>query len=432
MNDTLPRESKPIKLVYVIGRYPELTDTFIDREIEALRRLGKYEVRTLSLRYPKTIKSFSSEQKATLAKTLYIVPSRWSNFNFTAFIQANLHFMVSRPFVYFQTILYLLTRPHPNIHVRVKTFIHILLGIYAAYRLRHEEIDHIHAHFIDRSVVVALVISRLLGKSYSLTAHAVDIYTKAILIPEKITNACFVITVSQYNKEYLLRTYPGIDPDKVHILHPWVDVSDFTHSSNRPVHPRFQILSVGRLVEKKGHSDLIDACHLLQEQGFDFETRIVGEGPLRTDLEGRIAHYTLQDRVHLMGGQSPDQVRELLSGWADVFTLPCVIASNGDRDGMPVSLAEAMAMELPVISTDIIGISELVQPDTGILIPPHNPAALAEAIRTISMQDHSTRRIMGLKGRAVVEAEFNLLKGTQELADLFCTSIAENTCEGSA
>jgi glycosyltransferase involved in cell wall biosynthesis len=133
-----------------------------------------------------------------------------------------------------------------------------------------------------------------------------------------------------------------------------------------------------------------------------------------------------------MGGQSPDLVRELLSDWADVFTLPCVIASNGDRDGIPVSLAEAMAMELPVISTDIIGISELVQPDTGILIPPHNPAALAEAIRTISMQDHSTRRIMGLKGRAVVEAEFNLLKGTQELADLFCTSIAENTCAGSA
>ncbi len=87
------------------------TDTFIDQQIEALRRLGKYEVRTLSLRYPKTIKSFSSEQEAALTKTLYIVPSRWSNFDFTAFIQANLHFMVSRPFVYFQTFLYIINTP---------------------------------------------------------------------------------------------------------------------------------------------------------------------------------------------------------------------------------------------------------------------------------------------------------------------------------
>jgi glycosyltransferase involved in cell wall biosynthesis len=114
----------------------------------------------------------------------------------------------------------------------------------------------------------------------------------------------------------------------------------------------------------------------------------------------------------------------LLREWADVFVLPCVIAKNGDRDGIPVSLAEAMAMELPVISTDIVGIRELVQPGTGILVPPHDPEALSEALRTIATQNYSAS--MGHQGRKVIDREFNLLKGTQELAGFFMQAITKD------
>jgi glycosyltransferase involved in cell wall biosynthesis len=272
---------------------------------------------------------------------------------------------------------------------------------------------------MDRAALVALVISRFLGKSYSFTAHAADIYTKASLAREKINNASFMITVSQYNKQHLLKSFPGINADKIHVLHPWVDVYQFTPSAERPAHERLHILSVGRLVEKKGHIDLIDALYFLHTKGIESECQIVGDGPLHTKLREHIVHLGLQDSVHLLGGLPQAEVMKLLREWADVFVLPCVIARNGDRDGIPVSLAEAMAMELPVISTDIVGIRELVQPGTGILVPPHDPVALADALHAIAIQDRPSSTRMGRQGREIVDSEFNLLKGTQELAGLF-------------
>lgn len=425
MNGALNQPLKPIKLAYIIGTYPGLTMTFIDREIQTLRRLGTCQVRTLSMRSPDSVSSLSAEQKAACANTLYLIPPRWSKFNYLAFIAANLYFVVTRPLVFFNTLIYLLTRPHPDNHSRLQTLLHFEEGVYAAYLLRHEGIDHLHAHFIDRAVLVALVAGRLLDKPYSLTAHAADIYTRAVLVREKLSNARFVVTVSQYNKNHLLKTYPGIDPGKIHILHPWVDVAQFVPPASRPIRPRFHILSVGRLVEKKGHADLIDACALLHEQGLDFECQIVGEGPLRGELEKRITGHALEAKVHLLGPLPPERVLELLGLWADVFALPCVIASNGDRDGIPVSLAEAMAMELPVVSTDIVGIRELVQPGAGLLVPPHDAKALAGALHYISLHDQPTRLKMGQAGRAIVTAEFNLLNGTKILANLFLGAIAE-------
>lgn len=410
---------KPMKLVYLIGTYPELTNTFIDREIITLRRLGNFQIQIVSIRSPSTIELFSSEQKALYQETVYLIPPRWTKFNYPAFILSNLYFIFSRPLVYFGTLIYLLTHSFPGIKAWMMVTLYFWQGVYAANLLRRKDFDHLHVHFMDRAVLVAMVINRFLGKSYSFTAHAADIYTKAALVREKINNAKFVITVSQYNKQYLLKAYPGINAEKIYVLHPWVDLSQFVPLTDRPIHDRLQILSVGRLVEKKGHLNLIDACYLLRQQGFDTECRIVGDGPLYVELKERIANRDLLDRVHLLGGRPQGDVMHLLREWADIFVLPCVIAKNGDRDGIPVSLAEAMAMELPVISTNIVGINELVQSGTGLLIPPHDPPALAEALRTIAIQGQPGKIRMGRMGREVVDREFDLLKGTQELAGYF-------------
>ncbi len=420
-------DSRPIKLVYLVGRYPELTTTFIEREIGMLRQLGGVEIQPVSIRYPLTSRAVSPAQQAVREETFYLIPESWLAFDFLGFLLGNLRFMLLRPLVYFGTLLYLLAHDHPDLKARLKTSLHFLQGAYAAHVLRKWDFDHLHAHFIDRAVVVALIVGRLLDKPYSLTAHANSIFSRKILIREKIINARFMVTVSEYNKRYLLDSYPGLYSDKIHILHPWVDLAKLVPPASRPAHERLHILSVGRLVEKKGHAYLVEACHHLQERGVDFQCRVVGSGPLKPELEAMIARYHLEERVHLMGGQPQSEVLRLLETWADVFALPCVVAKDGDRDGIPVSLAEAMAMELPVVSTDIVGISELVQPGTGILVPPHDALALVEALQAVHARPLAVRAEMGRQGRRLVDAKFNLTKGTAQLAHLFQDSLPKNT-----
>lgn len=423
IEDIHTKKKETIKLVYLIGTYPELTNTFIDREITTLRQLGKFQIQIMSLRYPITIDSCSPEQKNLYQETIYLIPERWTDFKFISFILANFYYMFSHPKVYFSTLFELLSQPMSSYKSSRLTILHFLQGVYAAYILRSKQFDHIHVHFMDRAVLVALVVGRLLGKTYSFTAHAADIYTKATHVQQKIENATFMVTVSKYNKKHLLTTYPGIQADKIHILHPWVDITQFTPNGTQPIHDGLHILSVGRLVEKKGHIDLIEAIHYLVGKKVDVECQIVGEGPLHSQLMERINKHGLQNHVQLLGGLPQKNVLGLLKNWADVFVLPCVIAKNGDRDGIPVSIAEAMAMELPVISTDIVGINELIQPGSGLLVPPHAPAVLGEALYEIVTQNPSTTIKMGQRGREIIENEFNLYKGTQELAELFTSTV---------
>ncbi len=405
---------KQIKLLYIIGTYPEISTTFIDREISILRQQPNIKLDTISIRHPVTIAATMPEYKEARDSTLYLTPLNWLTMIF-----ANLFFIFSRPIPYISTKLYLFTRPHDSLKLRFMTLIHFYIGVYAAFQVRQRDFDHIHVHFIDRSVTVALVMGRLLSKSYSLTAHANSIFVKKVLISEKIENAKFMVTVSKHNKAHLVENYPRIKGEKIHIFHPWVDVSRFVPPESRPINEKLQIFSVGRLVEKKGHKYLIEACHFLQEAGIDFECRVAGDGPLRQELTDIITRHKLEDKVKLLGAQPQSEVIKHLESWADVFVLPCVIAKDGDRDGIPVSIAEAMAMGLPIISTDIVGVGELVQPGTGILTPPHDSSAVADALKTINAESQENRINLGKQGRKVVEREFNLVKDTTELAELF-------------
>ena len=177
-----------------------------------MRQLGDVEVQPVSIRYPLTPGSISPEHQAIRQETLYLIPKRWAEFNFSAFITGNLYFILMHPVKYWSVLLYLLTHAHPGFRARLMTVLHFWQGVHAANLLRQKDFDYLHAHFIDRAVVVALVVSRLLGKSYSLTAHAADIYTKKVLIREKISNARFIVTVSQYNKDLSARQLSRVGP----------------------------------------------------------------------------------------------------------------------------------------------------------------------------------------------------------------------------
>jgi glycosyltransferase involved in cell wall biosynthesis len=398
-----------LKVGYILKSFPVLSQTFVLNELATLQTLGvPFEIFSVLNPPPSPV-----EHQVTRSLLKYIIPWRQVRKPVTEVWLANLYLLACCG-----------PRRYQRAHQLTEAgqFFHgwrafARLAYWADY-LRRRGVNHLHAHFGTEGASVARIFATLLQIPFSVTLHANDIFLPPPDLGEKLHEAAFIVTVSQYNKSYLLDTYPGLDPSKIHILHPWVDLSRFTPPTTRASDGVLRLLSVGRLVEKKGHRYLIEACQLLQAQSVDFECRIVGDGPLRPELEAVIAGYDLEERVHLLGALSHSEVLSLLA-WCEVFALPCVIAGDGDRDGMPVALAEAMAMQVPVVSTDIVGIGELVRPGTGRLVPPRDPVALSEALQTIWAAGESDRALMGRRGRDVIAANFNLLEGTRELVSLF-------------
>lgn len=404
-----------MRILYIVGTYPLVTTTFIEREVATLRALGN-KIEMLSIRRPPRQVTAAAEYRAMQNEVRYLLPA-----NLVHLLLAHLYFAMLRPRAYWSLAFWLLTRPHPQLRERVKTLLHFGEGVYAAFLVRGVAFDHIHAHFIDRAALVALCVARLLEKSYSVTAHANDIYRAPVLVREKIHSARFAVTVSEFNKQHLLTHFAGLDAEKIFVLHPWVDMDEFRPPAVHACNSRFRILSVGRLVEKKGQRYLIEACAQLRKQCMDFECIIIGDGPLQQEFKALVNASGLSEHVCLLGAQPKASVLEELRR-ADVFILPAVVARDGDRDGMPVALAEAMAMQVPVISTDIVGIRELVQPGTGYLVPPNDASVVADAIRSIYSLEQSARVAMGKRGRAVIAKDFELKKGVSQLAELFASS----------
>lgn len=406
------RVERAPKLLYIVGTYPSLTTTFIDREVSRLRALG-IDLRVISIRTPPLEARRLPEYEEEIRRTSYLLPV-------TAPRLARAHLSTFRrhPLRYLKTVAWLVSRHHPSTASRWRSLLHFGEAILAFDIARGLSPDHIHAHFLDRASIVALIVGRFLDVGYSVTAHANDIYVDPVLLKEKLENSAFVVTVSEFNKSHLLGQIPSVIPSRVAVLHPWVDVKAFTPPSPREPNEKLQIVSVGRLVEKKGHAHLIRACALLRDRGLEFTCTIIGSGPLDEELQRLVAEEDLETRVLLAGPLSQTRVRESLVA-ADVFVLACTIASDGDRDGIPVSLAEAMALELPVISTDIVGIGELVQPGTGWLVPDRDPESIANALEQLAQMDVEQRRMVGQAGRRVVAKDFDLATGVQRLADLF-------------
>jgi colanic acid/amylovoran biosynthesis glycosyltransferase len=399
-----------LTLAYIIGTYPQLTTTFIDREIKALQRNG-VDLRVLSIRRPSI--RLSDDQKRLQRDVRYMFPIPWKEL-----IRAHIWYGLRRkPLTYFATLFFLLSRAHPNIRARGKTLLHFVEGVYAAYLLRDTSCDHIHAHFIDRAAVVALIVSRLHGIPYSVTAHANDIYTNPILIHEKLSEAKFISTCTAYNKAYLSRTGKNGTDAKLHCIHHGLDFHeyqvDISKSEGDPL-----ICAIGQLKEKKGFSYLIKACRILKDKGYEFRCQIIGAGPLQSALESLLRELSLEDRVVLRGMLPHEQVIEEYKK-STIFVLPCITGSDGDRDGIPNVILEAMAMKLPVVSTDHSGIPEVVvNGQNGLLVPPADEIALSEAL-AILLDDPDLRQRFGERGREMVTKNFDIHQNVKLLLSHF-------------
>jgi len=390
-------------LVYIIGTYPGLTTTFIDRELRAFRAKG-VDVRVISV-HKRHIK-LSQDQEQLQSITSYLLPVSWSRF-----IMGNLRFVITQPAAYFGTLLKLLTSPHPGFAARFKTLLHFAEGVYAAEQIRERKCDHIHAHFVDRASTMALVASRLLKVPYSVTAHANDIYVKPVLLELKLSQASFVTTCTGYNRQHLEREYKL--NGKLHCFYHGLEL-DAYHPGAPVTTGTLLITSVGQLKEKKGFSYLLEACRILKDKGYDFHCQIIGEGPLRAMLEQKIQDFCLEKHVTLRGAIPHESVIEALKS-STMFVLPCVTASDGDRDGIPNVILEAMAMQLPVVSTDHSGIPEVVSDgENGLLVPAGQADPLAQAMAKL-LDDPALCHQMGERGRQVVREKFDAMTNAEQL-----------------
>jgi colanic acid/amylovoran biosynthesis glycosyltransferase len=406
-------EQRHLKLAYIVGTYPLLTTTFIDREIKALRDNG-VNIQILSIRQPES--GLSEEQLEIQQAVQYILPASLGEV-----VKGHAWFLFWRkPAVYLKTLAYLLTRPHPNFRARFKSILHFGSGVHAAYLLRNKHFDHLYAHFIDRAAVVALVASRLLGIPYSLSAHANDIYLNPVLLHEKLSGAKFVATCTRYNLSYLSGLAKNGTREKIRSIYHGIDVNKFQPAATVP-EGKPLITAVGQLREKKGFYYLVNACCLLKDQGYDFKCQIIGAGPLQKTLESQISRLHLEDTVTLRGALLQEQVIEEYRR-TSIFVLPCVTGSDGDRDGIPNVILEAMAMSIPVISTDHSGIPEAVEDGVnGLLVPTADEIALAGAMAKL-IDDPDLRRRLGERGRNTVIKKFNLDRNAKSLLSEFSYS----------
>lgn len=411
MNDdrAVAGSASPLKLSYVIGRYPVLTETFIDREVQHLLDTG-VDLAIVSIRRPD--RNLSPAQEQLSQRVRYLLPP-----NVPALLWAHITALASRPRTYLGTLAWLLSRPHRG-GPRSRTALHFATGVYVAWVLRRRHGVHLHAHFVDRAATVALVAARFLDATYSVTAHAREIYVKPVLLRERISGAAFVATCTEYNRAHLATLVGARDAAKIVRLYHGLPLADLRNGDPPSSAERPLILAVAQLTERKGLQYLVGACARLRDQGIAFRCEIVGEGDLHDDLQRLIRELGLGSMVTLTGPLSYPQVVARYHR-ASAFVLPCVIAPDGDRDGIPNVILEAMAAGVPVISTPISGIPEVVRDgETGLLVSEANVEELATAILRV-LGDAELRIRLGKAGRQFVEREFDLTRNLVRLTDWF-------------
>jgi glycosyltransferase involved in cell wall biosynthesis len=290
---------------------------------------------------------------------------------------------------------------------------------YVADKARRFGLRHLHAHFATRATEVASLASQMAGIPYSFTAHAYDIYKSDVnfhSLTERIAEAKFVVAISEFTKTYLERLSNGTR-GKIVRLYNGIDLTRFIPNGTPPQIP-FTILCVARLVEKKGLPLLIEASKYLRDRGVVFRCWIVGTGPLGPRLAALIEQWQLREYVFLLG---PCTQREVLARYhaAHLYVLPCLVNSDGNRDGLPVALVEALACGLPVITTPVAGIPEVVRHHyNGLLVPEGNATALANAIEAV-INDHHLYSQLQANARASVVPTFDLGQTAQVLHKLF-------------
>lgn len=428
-------QTRPIhnaEVGYILKGYPRTSETFITNEIYLLEQSG-LKLSIFSIKRLEGQKSHGVVGRISAAVTYLpeTTPSAesgliaWLRRNIPKYGASHWSLFQRRPAAYLLTLFEALRM---RLKYRRRAFIKEFLqaGFVASEVVASGRIRHLHAHFCHTSATVAMLAARLAGVPFSFTAHAKDIYRDDMnpgdLLTVKLQRARFAVTCTRANQKYLDRLRPPQTP--LHAIYHGLDLSLFAGVSaasggERIVGAQPLILSVGRMVEKKGFTYLVEACRLLRDRGYEFNCRIVGGADAHAQtIKSLIAQLELEEIVTLHAAVTQEELRRIYEQ-ATVFALPCQVTDDGDRDGIPNVLVEAMAMELPVVSTDISGIPELVEDRAnGLLVPQKDAPALAAAIEEL-LNDAALRQRLGKAARVTVCRDFDAKQNILSLRKLF-------------
>lgn len=415
------------KIAYLMSRFPHLPETFILREMSELERQGWQIGLYPLIRQKQSV--IHNEAQQWIPKAVNLPFMSWAVF------ASNLRTFARNPRRYLGLFVRTLWENRTSLNFLLRTIALFPKAVYAGHLIQQDGITHIHAHYATHPALVAWIIHNLTGISYSITVHAHDIFVRTEMLPTKLHDASFIIAISEYNREYLAKRYGGGVREKTYVIHCGINPAEYvpfdasvnfneSFPKTRSHQDCLDIIHIGSLQLYKGQRFLVEACALLRQRNIPFHCRIIGGGEESQILEQQIKDLGLQSEIELLGPQSQEMIARLLPT-ADCYVQPSVVTPSGKMEGIPVSLMEAMACQLPVIATAISGIPELVRPEeTGYLVPPEDPQALADAfISVYEDADGAARRAKA--GRFLVLAEFELSSNVAKLSDLFHKTIQD-------
>jgi colanic acid/amylovoran biosynthesis glycosyltransferase len=404
---------------YVLRMFPQASETFVANEVAELERRG-CEVRLYSYRRPAAVVPHALLGRIRapvehLPDPLYRHPR-----GLLASARAIRRLEPER----FERTLRSVTR-HCVRERKADSYRRLLQASDLALRVRATDVRHLHAHFAHGATRVAMLTSQLTGIPFSFTAHARDVFSDDVdfsLLREKAEAAKFVVTVSRFNAAFLAERL-GTAASKLRVVYNGVDLGLFS-PDDAAAREEDLVVGVGRLVEKKGFSSLVEACRILRDQGRPVRCQIVGEGELRGRLQRQIQAARLEGSVHLAGLRAQEELPDLLRR-ATVLAMPAVPAADGNRDALPTVLLEALACGTPVVASRLTGIPEIVDHnDSGLLVEPGDARGLAAAIDLVR-EDPQLRTRLGHSARAKAERCFDLRRNVGGLHELLLESLGE-------
>ncbi|MBA4683802.1 MAG: glycosyltransferase [Planctomycetes bacterium] len=406
---------QPLKVGYILKMFPRLSETFILNEILELERQG-VEVEVFSLMAPGDGRFHGSlsELKLTIEYVLREKPeSYWDKISkFPPGIVPSMErWQLAVDFL--------------REHSIPKELDMLLRAVYIGAEARTRGVQHFHAHFATISTRMAALVNLLYDIPFSFTCHAKDIFRETVnrnLFRELTDHSAFAITVSDFNRQYILDHTPGIDAAKVKRLYNGINMDFFEVPSDRsPLNAEpTKIISVGRLVPKKGFDILLQSIKLLSEEGMDLQVDIIGDGDDQEKLHQMNQRLGLNDKVRFLGALPIEEVRRHCSE-ATMMALACIPDADGNMDALPTVLLEALALDLPAVSTTLTGCPEILAEGTGELVEPGDARALADGIKSMKSRVDSKEWKIG-SARSRAENLFNLSTNVATLKSHFETS----------
>ncbi|HVX84436.1 MAG TPA: glycosyltransferase family 4 protein [Phycisphaerae bacterium] len=401
-----------MRIGYVVSRYPAVSHTFILREVVGLRRLG-WEVVTVSVRAAARGDLLTEADRAEATSTRVLVPrGPLAGLRVLTAVVATL---CGSPARFFRAAKTAWGLHRPGFKGTLWAFFYFLEALILHRLCVRQNLRHLHAHFANVASDVSMIAAVLNGGTFSFTMHGP---TEFFDIPghrlaEKARAATAIFCISDFARSQLMGLLPPGEWGKLHVVHCGVDPGQFaTARAARVVGAPMELLCVARLAPVKGHAILLHALHELVQRGAEARLTLVGDGPLRGDLERLAGELRVSDRVKFMGSVGQDVIHQLYAA-ADVFVLPSF------AEGVPVVLMEAMAAGCPVVATRIAGIPELIERGvTGMLVTPGRPDLLADAILGVRANPAAAERMVE-GAREKIRLEFNILRVAPQISDIF-------------